>query len=240
MKYRRLVVPAVVIATAVVGFYGLFQLSKARSFQLFGRLVDRVDTQSPVIALTFDDGPTPKYTEPVLELLREKNVKATFFLTGKETEENPIQARAILTAGHQIGNHTYSHPNLTLALPATISDEIERTDAAIRATGYEGEIVFRPPYGKKLFTLPWYLSQHDRTTVMWDVEPESYPDIANDPEAMTQHVLSKARNGSIVIMHVMYKSREATRQALPNIIDGLRERGFRFVTVSELMSSTGQ
>ncbi|MDI6026553.1 polysaccharide deacetylase family protein [Corticibacterium sp. UT-5YL-CI-8] len=240
MNYRRMVVPAVVIATAVVGFYGLFQLSKARGFQLFGKLVNRVETQSPVIALTFDDGPTPKFTEPVLELLREKNVKATFFLTSRETEENPTQARAIVAAGHQIGNHTYTHANLTLALPATVSDEIERTDAAIRATGYEGEIVFRPPYGKKLLTLPWYLSQHDRTTVMWDVEPESYPDIANDPEAMTQRVLSEARNGSIVIMHVMYRSREATRQALPNIIDGLRERGFRFVTISELMESTAR
>ncbi len=118
-----------------------------------------------------------------------------------------------------------------------VGDEIERTDAAIRTAGHKGEIMFRPPYGKKLFALPLYLSRHDRKTIMWDVEPESYPDIAEDAAVLAKHVIEHTKNGSIIIMHVMYRSREASRQALPLIIDGLRQRGFEFVTVSQLLEN---
>ncbi len=83
--------------------------------------------------------------------------------------------------------------------------------------------------------MPWYLSQTGRTSITWDVEPESYPDIAEDPDAIAEYVLQNAKGGSIILLHVMYRSREASRQALPKIIDGLRSRRFQFVTVSELM-----
>ncbi|MNT35256.1 Peptidoglycan-N-acetylglucosamine deacetylase [compost metagenome] len=141
----------------------------------------------------------------------------------------------IVSEGHQLGNHSYAHSNMMFMGPARIREEIERTDAAIRAAGYEGEIMFRPPYGKKLLTLPWYLSRHDRKTIMWDVEPESFPDVADDAAALASHVIEQTRNGSIIIMHVMYRSREVSRQALPLIIDGLRQRGFEFVTVAQLL-----
>ena len=107
--------------------------------------------------------------------------------------------------------------------------------AAIRAAGYDGKILFRPPFCKKLFGLPLYLAKHDRTSVTWDVEPESFDDIAADPQKMTAHVLETTKPGSIIILHVMYDSRESSRQALPHIIDGLKAKGFRFVTVSELL-----
>jgi peptidoglycan/xylan/chitin deacetylase (PgdA/CDA1 family) len=83
--------------------------------------------------------------------------------------------------------------------------------------------------------LPLYLDRTGRTTIMWDVEPESFSDIAEDPAKITQHVLEKVQPGSIIILHVMYKSREASRQALPGIIDGLQERGYRIVPVRELL-----
>jgi peptidoglycan/xylan/chitin deacetylase (PgdA/CDA1 family) len=172
-----------------------------------------------------------------LTILKDRDVKATFFLIGKETAENLPQARLIADAGHEIGNHSYSHSNMAWMGPASVEDEIERTDAAIRAAGYQGEILFRPPYGKKLLTLPWYLSQHDRKTIMWDVEPESFPEVADNPDTLAKYVIDNARNGSIIIMHVMYRSREVSRQALPLIIDGLRQRGFEFVTVSKLIEN---
>lgn len=228
----------IVLAGIVVVFgllVGVWSLSRSRDYQLFGKLVNRVETDEKVVALTFDDGPTPEFTPRVLAVLREKDVPATFFLIGKEAEQNIGETRAIVAAGHEIGNHTYTHPDMTLADEAKAADEIEKTDAAIRAAGYEGEILFRPPFGKKLFGLPLYLAKHDRTSVTWDVEPESFEDIAADPQKITAHVLENTRPGSIIILHVMYDSRETSRQALPAIIDGLKARGFRFVKVSDLI-----
>ncbi|MDP9788303.1 polysaccharide deacetylase family protein [Agrobacterium tumefaciens] len=235
MTIKRTVSLFLVLAGLAAVLIGVHFFSKSRTTQLFGGIIARVETERPVVALTFDDGPSVRFTPDVLTILRERGVKATFFLTGKETEENLPQARMIVSEGHQLGNHSYAHSNMMFMGPARIREEIERTDAAIRAAGYEGEIMFRPPYGKKLLTLPWYLSRHDRKTIMWDVEPESFPDVADDAAALASHVIEQTRNGSIIIMHVMYRSREVSRQALPLIIDGLRQRGFEFVTVAQLL-----
>ncbi|MGP4749946.1 polysaccharide deacetylase family protein [Agrobacterium pusense] len=237
MTIKRTGCLLVVLAALAAGLIGVHLFSKSRTTQLFGGIVARVETERPVVALTFDDGPSVRFTPDVLAVLREREVKATFFLTGKETEENLPQARMIVSEGHQVGNHSYTHSNMMLMGSARIRDEIERTDAAIRTAGHKGEIMFRPPYGKKLLGLPWYLYRHDRKTIMWDVEPESYPDIAEDAAALAKHVIEHTKNGSIIIMHVMYRSREASRQALPLIIDGLRQRGFEFVTVSQLLEN---
>lgn len=237
MTTKRAVSLFLVLAALATVLVGLHVFSKSRTTQLFGGIIARVETARPMVALTFDDGPSVRFTPDVLAILRERGVKATFFLTGQETEENLPQARMIVSEGHQLGNHSYTHSNMMLMGPARIGQEIERTDAAIRTVGYEGEIMFRPPYGKKLLTLPWYLSRHDRKTIMWDVEPESFPDVAKDAAVFAKHVIEQTRNGSIIIMHVMYRSREVSRQALPLIIDGLRQRGFEFVTVSQLLEN---
>lgn len=237
MTIKRAAFLFLVLAALATVFLGLHVFSKSRTTQLFGGIIARFETTRPVVALTFDDGPSARFTPDVLRILKERGIKATFFLTGKETEENLSQARLIVNDGHQVGNHSYTHSNMMFMGPARIRDEIERTDVAIRAAGYEGEIMFRPPYGKKLLTLPWYLSQHDRKTIMWDIEPESFPDVAEDTAAFAKHVIEQTRNGSIIIMHVMYRSREVSRQALPLIIDGLHQRGFEFVTVSQLLET---
>lgn len=236
MTGRRFFILCVVLLGAVV-LFGVHRYSNSRTSQMFGEIVARVETDKPLVALTFDDGPSARFTQDVLTMLKERNVKGTFFLTGKETEKNLPHARAIVDAGHQVGNHSYSHSRMLLMGLGTVADEIERTDAAIRAAGYQGEIDFRPPYGKKLLTLPWYLSQQNRRTITWDVEPESYPDIANDADFIANHVIDKAQNGSIILLHVMYRSGEASRAAVPKIIDGLRQRGFEFATVSQLLTS---
>ena len=233
---RRWIMVPVVFALVIAGLFGILRLTNARTFQLFGDLLARVDTDQAVVALTFDDGPTTDYTQPVLEILKAHDVRATFFLTGRETAQNPAGAKAIADAGHEIGNHSWSHNRMILVSPATVREEIEKTDAAIRDAGYQGELHFRPPYGKKLVSLPWYLAQNDRTTIMWDVEPEADSITAADPQAMADYVITNATNGSIIIMHVMYESRGASRQALPALIDGLKARGFKFVTVSELLA----
>lgn len=215
---------------------GLFQLSKSREYQLFGKLVNRVDTNEKVIALTFDDGPLPEATEQIIHLLAAENVRATFFVTGNAIELHPDSAKSLIAAGHQIGNHSYSHQRMVLMGYDTVAAEIDKTNQLIRNLGYREDIVFRPPYGKKLFTLPYYLSQKNITSITWDVEPESYPDIAADSQQIAQHVVDNVRPGSIILLHVMFKSREPSMLAVPAIVQRLKADGYRFVTVNELLN----
>lgn len=134
---------------------------------------------------------------------------------GRELEAAPALGAAIAAAGHEIGNHSFSHRRMVLMSPKTVADEVERTDAAIRATGYSGPIAFRPPYGKKLWSLPRYLAQHDRISVTWDVEPDS----ATEPTAdeIVAQTISEVRPGSIILLHAMYGSRGPTRAAIPGL-----------------------
>lgn len=155
------------------GCYGLFQLSKARTFQFFGELTASVKTNKKVIAITFDDAPSP-YSDEVLKILGARNAKATFYVVGKAMEGYPAQAKEIVRHGHELGNHSYSHRRMVLKSRTFIANEIEMTDRLIRDAGYNGEITFRPPNGKKLFSLPLYLKGQDKKTVMWNIEPDTY------------------------------------------------------------------
>jgi chitin deacetylase len=163
-------------------------------------------------------------------------VKATFFLIGAEIEQRPELARRIAAEGHELGNHSYSHTHMVLKSPSFIREEIERTDQLIRAAGYEGDIHFRPPYSYKLVLLPYYLSKTNRKTITMDIEPDSYPEVAADPERIVSHVVERARPGSIILLHVMYKGRETSLRAVGGIIDRLKEQGYEFKTVSELLA----
>jgi chitin deacetylase len=125
---------------------------------------------------------------------------------------------------------------MVLMTPGAIKDEIEMTDRLIRDAGYAGEIHFRPPYGKKLFLLPAYLSKTKRKTITWDVEPDSYADVAADADKIVAHVLERVRPGSIIILHVMYPSRAASLKSVAGIIEGLKQQGYEFKTVSELLT----
>ena len=119
--------------------------------------------------------------------------------------------------------------------PAFVAGEIEQTDKLLRDSGVDGVIYFRPPYGKKLLVLPWYLMKHHRVSVTWDVAPENFPKIAKDPQALVDYTVQQTKPGSIILLHVMYDSRQATMQAVPQIIRQLKAQGYRFVTVHELL-----
>jgi peptidoglycan/xylan/chitin deacetylase (PgdA/CDA1 family) len=143
--------------------------------------------------------------------------------------------RRLVSAGHEIGNHTYTHPRLVGVSVERVAAEVERADAVIRAAGCEGSILFRPPYCKKLLSAPYYLWRHGRTTVTWDLEPDSMGSIAGDPRAMTRYVTANVRPGSIILLHPWSKQGDASRRALPLILKALAAQGYRFVTVSELL-----
>ncbi|HEV2861506.1 MAG TPA: polysaccharide deacetylase family protein [Pyrinomonadaceae bacterium] len=234
---KKLLPFAVALTIAVVGLAVLWRVSGSRTFQFFGRLVPRVNTSRKVVALTFDDGPAPGATDQIISALGGARVRATFFVTGAELERNMDEGRKLVAAGHELGNHSYSHRRMLFVTPSRVRQEVERTDELIRQAGYAGEITFRPPYGKKLFALPYYLSRTGRATVTWDVEPDSYPEVAADSDKIAEHVLTKARPGSIIILHVMYPSRAESLEAVPKIIEGLRARGYDFMTVTELLAA---
>jgi peptidoglycan-N-acetylglucosamine deacetylase len=216
----------------LVVFCATFLYSKSPTHQLFGVIVPRVETRQRIVALTFDDGPTPYAVDEILRNLG--SAKATFFLIGADMQKNPSVVARLMAAGHQIGNHTWSHNRMVFKSPSYIASEIESTDAQIRAAGWRGPILFRAPYGKKLIGLPWYLWRHGRTHITWDVEPNRDPQVDQHADRMVADVLSRTRPGSIILLHPWYHGREATRAAIAPIIAGLRARGYEFVTVDEL------
>ncbi|WP_280220133.1 polysaccharide deacetylase family protein [Nocardia neocaledoniensis] len=224
---------AAVLVTVLAVAAGLYVLMNSRTYQLAGRLVDRVATDEKLVALTFDDGPTDR-TPEILRTLADLRVTGTFYLIGDNLAAHPDHGAAIAAAGHEIGNHSYTHRRMVLISGDTARDEVERTDAEIRRTGYQGEITFRPPYGKKLWSLPRYLSEHDRTTVTWDVEPDSAGGSTRD--AIVADTLAQTRPGSIVLLHVMHGSESLA--ALPAVVAGLRAQGYQFTTVSDLLKRT--
>jgi len=220
-----------------VGVFGLWKLINSRTYQVFGEIIPRVETHEKIVALTFDDGPTPEFTDQILNILRDENVKATFFLIGGEIEKHPQEGEKIVAAGHEIGNHTYSHVRMVLVTPRFVKEEVEKTDDLIRSIGYEIPTHFRPPYSKKLLALPYYLAQNNRKTITWDVEPETFPEIAKSTDEISKYVRANTQNGSIILLHVMYDRERKSMNSVKPIIDGLREKGFRFVTISELLGS---
>lgn len=233
-RSKRLLMAAL---AAVAFIFGALLLSRAEGYQLFGDIVDRVDVDMPLVALTFDDGPSEAGTRSILEHLASHDVRGTFFLVGDAMAQRPDATHAIAEAGHEIGNHGRTHSRMVLMRPGTLRDELDFTDAAIRASGYTGTVHFRPPYGMKLVTLPWVLSQQGRLTVMWSVDPSDALPKDASAQQIADFVVETARPGDIILMHVMFRADAAYMDAVPLIIEGLKSRGFTFVTVSDLMAA---
>ena len=218
------------LAILAVLFVVLWQISRARCFSLVGAPLCHVDTAEPIVALTFDDGPTTYGLQSILPVLASHDAHATFFLIGREIEQRPELARMLVASGHEIANHSYSHVRMIGHSQAFYRAEIERTDTLIRAAGGTPGL-FRPPNGKKLIGLPLALRQEHRVMVMWDVEDPS----ARDPVIFAREIVADAKPGSIILIHAMYRTNETARRALPLILDGLRTKGLEIVSVGELL-----
>lgn len=225
----------ILLLLVIVTLSGTFMLSKSRTFQLFGEIVPRVETGRKVVALTFDDGPLDESVDEILEELRKENVKATFFVCGAEIEKHPAAAAKLVQAGHELGNHSYSHVRMWFKSPSFYAQEFEKTDALIRAAGHKGSIHVRAPYCKKLVGLPRYFAKTNRIHVTFDVEPESDPEIDASFTRIFSHVVENVRPGSIVLLHPWYRNRQNSRAAVPLIVKTLRSAGYEFVTVDELL-----
>ncbi|WP_243521587.1 polysaccharide deacetylase family protein [Bacillus pseudomycoides] len=227
---KRIITSFIILITLFLLLFGAYKLMNSRTYQLFGELTNRVETNQKVVALTFDDGPT-KNAEKILPLLNKYNAKATFFVIGTELEKNLKLGRAIVKSGHQLGNHTYSHNRMIFKTPSFIKEEIEKTNTFIRATGYTDQIDFRPPNGKKLIGLPYYLNKHHIETITWDLEPDTY---YSAPSDKINYVNKNVTPGSIILLHSMYDDSGNALQTIEGILDSLSKQGYQFVTVNEL------
>ncbi|SDX56763.1 polysaccharide deacetylase family protein [Paenibacillus sp. CF384] len=226
---KIVIISAAVLVLLILILFGTLKWMNSRTFQVFGGITSQVETSQKVIAITFDDGPTGN-VDQLLPLLDKYKAKATFFLIGGELEQHPEEGRKIVEAGHEIGNHTFSHDRMVFKSPSYIKDEIEKTNALIRQTGYKGDILFRPPYGKKLLGLPYYLHKHHMKSITWNLEPDTYYSATADK---VRYVEEKVKPGDILLLHPMYDQNEIA--ATDEILQALTEQGYAFVTVSELL-----
>ncbi|MCM8556897.1 polysaccharide deacetylase family protein [Sphingomicrobium sediminis] len=222
-----------VIALLLIAFR---ELVRARCFAFGIPVVCKVETERPLVALTFDDGPTPSGTDYVLRVLEEKDVRATFFLIGGMVDRNPQAARAIFEAGHEIGNHSYYHDRMIGVRKRPYIDELLRTEASLRAAGVETANVFRPPYGVKFLGLAGAVHASSMTMVTWDIEEP----VTDDPEEYAAMIAEAVEPGSIILVHPMYGANEVAREALPILIDRVRARGFELVSAGDLMAATSR
>ncbi len=186
------------------------------------------------IALTLDDGPNPPYTSLFLRLLAQEKIPATFFVLGRNIELHRKAALEIVSQGHEIGNHSYSHQPLAWKSPHLIAREISRTDALIRSLGYQGKIPFRAPFGEWFgmhnLTLFWL----GRENVLYDVPPEPPDYFRSNPQAMADSAQQRVKPGSIVLFHDGEGIRVESLEATARLIPALKRQGYTFVRVSEL------
>ena len=199
--------------------------------------ISRVETKSPVMALTFDDGPHPMVTPRVLKILEKHGARATFFMLGKAAKRHPQLVKQVANAGHAIGNHSYDHPSFPLI---TSRERRIQIRACANATAPYGHRLFRPPFGDQ--NLPSYLDALclGYKVVTWDMVAEDWLD--HSAEWMADRLIEKARPGSVILLHdtlvlslsERYCSRENMLEAL-NIFLAHLSSDFRFVTVTELL-----
>jgi len=184
------------------------------------------------LALTFDDSPMPETAE-LLRILDELDVRATFFVCGNYATWRPELLEAIAAAGHEIGNHTYDHQNLTRVDDETLRDELSRTNRVVKAVTGVAPHLFRPPGGNYDSRIVEEAYHQEMTTVMWSV---SCSDYRNPPVSqLTSCIVRSVRPGAVILLH---DGKRSTLRALPEIVRELREEGYVFVTVGELMQLT--
>lgn len=236
-RATRVLLLAAVPAVLLLALLAVRELARARTFQVAGALVAEVPVRDSIVALTFDDGPGDVIVDSLIDVLRAHGAHATFFLTGRELAESPEAGAKLVAAGQELGNHSWSHRRMIFLTRPRIASEIQRTDSLLHAVGQRDPIWFRPPYGYKLVGLPRWLASHDRTTVMWSIEPDSYADVAASPQGIVRHVLDRVHAGSIVILHPWYPSRRTSRAAIGPLVDSLHARGYRVETVGTLMAA---
>lgn len=190
-----------------------------------------VHTDGPYIAMSFDDGPSATLTPKLLDLLAARHIKATFFVIGENVMEHPEVVARAAREGHEIGNHSWSHPNLAKMSQESVRSQLQRTDDAIKNATGERPTLMRPPYGSITDREKhWIHDEFGYRIILWDVDPYDWK--RPGPAVVRNRILKETRPGSIVLSHDIHPG---TIEAMPSTFDELEAKGFKFVTVSELI-----
>ncbi len=193
----------------------------------------RGDPRGKEIALTFDDGPHPQFTYRLLELLRQLDVKATFFVVGKKVDESPQVAADILLQGHEIGNHTYHHINLDNTSQAVVEEEIRLCNAAVKKACGKTPVIFRPPGGHHQQHIMAGAEKMGMPVILWTDDPADFAKPGAD--VILARIMKEVSSGSDILLH---DGMEQTLEMLPELIMRLKHDGYRFVTLSEMLRHT--
>lgn len=193
--------------------------------------------ENNAIAITFDDGPDPKNTPRLLDMLKERGIKATFFLVGKCAAEWPAIVKRMVDEGHEVGNHTWNHYQLTRLGESKVLNELQTTHDAIVKAGGVTPTLYRPPYGATRLSQQKLIHDHfDYTAVLWDVDPLDWK-TPRSAAKTHERILKQTKAGSIILCHDIHT---ATVDAMPATLDDLKARGFQFVTVTQLFNLESQ
>lgn len=187
-----------------------------------------VVTKQKRVALTFDDGPNITYTPAILNTLKKYNVPATFFVTGQNVKRHPQIAKRIVDEGHEIGNHTYTHPKLTHISNTAVKNELQKTNAAIKKATGASPTVFRPPYGAYNQTT---ITHANLPTILWSIDTLDWKH--RNAKKLLQSVKAQVQNGSIILMHDL---NNGTKNGLESVIIYLQKEGYDIVTVSDILT----
>lgn len=190
-----------------------------------------IDPNKPMVALTFDDGPSPVFTPEILKVLKENDARGTFFVLGTQAELNPDNLNQIEEGGNEIGNHSYSHLDFTKLVEPALDYQILTTQEIIgRATG-KAPLLLRPPYG---FVNEDVKEKIDMPIILWSIDTLDWEN--RNPDIIFNTILNNVKDGDIILMHDIYQS---SVEALIKIIPELKRRGYQLVTVSELARARG-
>ncbi len=200
-------------------------------------IVSKGPKEEKILALSFDDGPHPKYTAEILDILKQYNIKATFFVLGMHAELYPDIIKRQVAEGHEIGNHSYSHVNMKKASVAVIKEEFAKTQNIIYSISNTKPKVFRPPYGNYNDEVIKIVSSDNTPIILWTFYQDSKDWSNPGVDSIVNTTLSKAQNGDIILFHdYVYKKESHTVEALKIILPKLIDEGYKFVTISELIN----
>jgi len=229
-----------IVAGVVVFFMALFVIFFDQAILVRKGTIYRENVDEKVVALTFDDGPSPVWTPKILDVLRDAGVKATFFMLGSHVEKYPDVARRVAQEGHDIGNHTYDHHLLLYSSLGKLKDDTRRTDEIIQSVTGVKTRYFRPPKAWLTGGEKKALRAMGYEVVLWSLNSKDW--VTFDDKYMIKYLMRHVRPGDIILFHdsggafsTEGGDRDETVLAVMRLIERLKEKGWRFVTVTELL-----
>ncbi len=222
----------IIVGCVITTIVGVATLSSSYIFRAQERKLPIycVDKEEKVVSLSFDAAWGNEQTQTLLDILAQKEVKSTFFLVGFWAEKYPESVKAIADAGHDVGNHSDTHPHLPKLEKDKVLAQIEDCNKKIEAAGAPRPILFRPPYGDYNNCVVESTNELQMHCIQWDVDSLDWKDPS--PEDMVKRIKSKIKPGSIILMHNGAKN---TPEALPKIIDAIKEEGYEIVPISQII-----